>query len=43
MDLSPYDNIGGWFDKMKTSLPGYDEINEVGANTFGNIFKSKLS
>ncbi|PSN29400.1 Glutathione S-transferase 1 [Blattella germanica] len=43
VDISAYPNVSSWYERMKTELPGYDEINQAGANAFGQIFQSKLS
>jgi hypothetical protein len=42
-DISAFPNVAAWYDKMKTELEGYDDINQTGANVFREMFRSKLS
>jgi hypothetical protein len=42
-DISTFPNVVTWYDKMKTGLKDYDEINQTGANILGEMFRSKLT
>jgi hypothetical protein len=42
-DISAFPNVAAWYDKMKTHLEGYDDINQKGVNVLREIFRSKLS
>jgi hypothetical protein len=42
-DISAFPNVTAWYDKLKTQLEGYDDINQTGANLHREMFRSKLS
>ncbi|KDR11944.1 Glutathione S-transferase D7 [Zootermopsis nevadensis] len=42
-DITAFPNVVTWYDKMKTTLVDYDEINQTGANILGEMVRSKLS
>jgi hypothetical protein len=42
-DISAFPNVAAWYDKMKTELEDYEDINQTGANIFRELFRSKLS
>jgi hypothetical protein len=35
--------VAAWYEKMKTELKDYEEINQTGANILGEMFRSKLT
>ncbi|GAB0088259.1 Glutathione S-transferase D7 [Sergentomyia squamirostris] len=43
-ELGPYPKIRAWFQNCKDELDpyGYDEINRIGADMLGDMFRSKL-
>uniref|UniRef100_A0A1B0CQY6 glutathione transferase n=1 Tax=Lutzomyia longipalpis TaxID=7200 RepID=A0A1B0CQY6_LUTLO len=43
-ELGPYGRVRAWFQHCKDELEphGYDEINQVGADALGEMFRSKL-
>ncbi|PNF22939.1 Glutathione S-transferase D7 [Cryptotermes secundus] len=42
-DISVFPNLVAWYEKMKTELEDYEEINQTGANVLGEMFRSKLT
>ena len=42
IDVAKYENIITWLAKCKSKMAGYDEINEPGAQEFGEMVKSKF-
>jgi hypothetical protein len=42
-DIPVFPNVVAWYEKMKTELEGYEEINQTGANILGEMFRSKLT
>ncbi|XP_043222833.1 glutathione S-transferase 1-1-like [Amphibalanus amphitrite] len=43
LDLSAYPVVSAWLNKLKTTLPGYAEANQPGAEAFGVMFKKALA
>ncbi|XP_045461119.1 glutathione S-transferase D5-like [Harmonia axyridis] len=43
-DLNKYANICAWYKKAKEAMAsfGYEEVNQSGADQFGEVFKTKL-
>ncbi|XP_044741249.1 glutathione S-transferase D7-like [Chrysoperla carnea] len=43
-NISKFSNVSEWYERCKKALQPfeYEEINQVGANTLGGIFRSKL-
>jgi len=42
IDISKHANVTAWLARCKTSMPGYSEVNEPGAQEFGKSAKAKL-
>merc|ERR1711921_5603 len=42
IDISKHANVVAWLERCKTSMPGYKEANEAGAQEFGKMAKAKL-
>lgn len=40
-DLTPYDAVNAWYEKVKAEVPNYAKCNGDGAAAFGGWFKSK--
>lgn len=43
IDLKSHSNIVSWLDRCKAKMPGYSEINIVGAKAWGEFFRSKCN
>ncbi|XP_044745310.1 glutathione S-transferase D1-like [Coccinella septempunctata] len=43
-DVNKYANVSAWYKRSKEAMAsfGYEEINQSGAEQFGNVFKTKL-
>ena len=39
VDFMPYPKLRSWLATCKAEMPGYAELNDDGAKTFGDIFK----
>jgi hypothetical protein len=42
-DISAFPNVVAWYDKMKTQLEGYGDINQKAADVYREMLRSKLS
>lgn len=42
VDLSKHSNVEAWLARCEAEMPGYAEVNTVGANEFGELYKAKL-
>jgi glutathione S-transferase len=42
IDVTPYTAINEWFEKVKNEVPNYEKANGVGAEAFGQWYKSSL-
>lgn len=42
-DVSKYENVSRWLDKMKTSAPGYRKANSEGIEIMRKYFQGKLA
>ncbi|XP_019870085.2 glutathione S-transferase 1 [Aethina tumida] len=44
-NIQKYDNLWAWYQRAQNAMAGfgYEDINQVGANAFGNAFKSRLN
>ncbi|KAK9881160.1 hypothetical protein WA026_014509 [Henosepilachna vigintioctopunctata] len=42
--INKYPNVAAWYKRAKEAMAsfGYEEVNQAGADEFGNLFKSKL-
>ena len=41
-DVSKYENVARWLDRMKTSAPGYRKANSEGVEIMRKYFQGKL-
>lgn len=42
IDVAKYGNVAAWLERCKTTMPGYAEVNQPGAEAFGKMAKAKL-
>lgn len=42
IDMAKHSNVAAWLDRCKTTMPGYAEVNQPGADAFGKMAKAKI-